>query len=392
MRQITIVVITCLFMLSACKVATPTPAVIPPIVTRTPKAATLVPTITAAPKPSPSAPLTALPTLEPTMAPTPSPTSTSTSNTFVVDVSAVKYIDDRSTSASLLASLFNAVNRHEYLRAYSYWEPGGSIQATTLDEFTDGYSKTASVQLTVGPATSDAGAGNYYHTVSVVLNAVTADGTAQQFVVCYLLHLSNPGIQGKLPFQSLGIKQGIARQVANDADPITLLGSLCTNVGIPTGQPEPAQPVSDPADVSAARYVDDRSDAVQVLRSFVNALNRFEYLRAYTYWETAAASSLLPSLEEFSQGYSDTLSVELITGPVVEDAGAGQYHYHVPVTLVARTRSGQTQTFVGCYVLHLSNPGMQGTEPFQPMGINSANVQLVANDANTADLMSSACN
>ena len=387
MRQAAFV-ITCLFLLSACNVATPTPAVIPPASTRIPTVATLVPTITTAPKPSPSV----APTAVQTAIPTTSPTISAAPSALVVDVSAQKYIDDRSTAISLLASLLNAINRHEYLRAYSYWEPDGSMHGTTLNVFQSGYSKTVSVQLTVGPVTGDTAAGNFYYTVSVVLNANTTDGTPQQFVACYLLHLANPTIQGTLPFRSLGIKQGIARQVANAADPISLLGSVCSDVGIPSGQPEPSQPVFDPADIGGARYLDDRSDSVQVLRSFFNAINRFEYLRAYSYWEAAAASSLLPSLDQFTEGYSDTLSVQLITGQVSEDAGAGQTHYRVPVTLLARTRSGQTQTFVGCYALHLSNPGIQSTEPFQPLGIISAVVHQVDNAANTVDLMVSACN
>src|SRR5690606_3466283 len=34
------------------------------------------------------------------------------------------YLDDRSTSESLIASLYNALSRQEYLRAYSYYEAG----------------------------------------------------------------------------------------------------------------------------------------------------------------------------------------------------------------------------------------------------------------------------
>jgi hypothetical protein len=62
----------------------------------------------------------------------------------------------------------------------------------------------------------------------------------------------------------------------------------------------------------------------------------------------------------------------------------------VPVTLKAQTTSG-AQTFVGCYVLHLSNPGVQTQPPFQPLGIRSARISVVANTADTAALMQSAC-
>src|SRR5581483_8982233 len=35
-----------------------------------------------------------------------------------------EYIDDRSTATQLVRSYFNAINRREYARAYSYWESG----------------------------------------------------------------------------------------------------------------------------------------------------------------------------------------------------------------------------------------------------------------------------
>src|SRR5260221_5754909 len=35
--------------------------------------------------------------------------------------SAELYVDDRSTPAALITSFVNAINRQEYLRAYSYW-------------------------------------------------------------------------------------------------------------------------------------------------------------------------------------------------------------------------------------------------------------------------------
>jgi hypothetical protein len=34
------------------------------------------------------------------------------------------YVDDRSTPEALIRSLYDAVSRREYARAYAYWEPG----------------------------------------------------------------------------------------------------------------------------------------------------------------------------------------------------------------------------------------------------------------------------
>jgi len=153
----------------------------------------------------------------------------------------------------------------------------------------------------------------------------------------------------------------------------------------------PLQPAQSPPDIGPSHYLDDRSTPEAVLRSFFNAINRKEYARAYSYWEPQAAASELPPFPQFEQGYANTESVELTTGTVQSGAAAGNFFYSAPVTLVAKTSNGTTQTFVGCYTLHLANPGVQAVPPFQPMGIRSATVQPVSNNADTAALMSQAC-
>ncbi|MCB0178563.1 MAG: hypothetical protein KDI62_10065 [Anaerolineae bacterium] len=119
------------------------------------------------------------------------------------------------------------------------------------------------------------------------------------------------------------------------------------------------------------------------------AVNRHEYLRAFSYWEPNAKG--LPSFDQFQQGYADTDSVQLEVGTVVTDAGAGQCYYQVPVTLVSTNTANTTETFVGCYDLHLALPDAQATQPYQGIGISSASVNKVANNADTATLMAQAC-
>ena len=242
-----------------------------------------------------------------------------------------------------------------------------------------------------GPVTGDEGAGQQYFTLPVGLNVQNTDGSTQSFVACYVLHLGSPSAQGTLPFESLGIQKGQARQLSSGENISSQLGSYCNSAGFPTGHDLAPQPNYAPDDISASRYQDDRSGAAQVIRSYYNAVNRSEYVRAYSYWEPAAASQQLASLDAFSKGYADTQSVKLTTGKETSSSGAGQVYQTVPVTLVAQTRSGQTQTFVGCYTLHLSNPQIQGVPPFQPMGITNAKLQKVENNANTGNLMASAC-
>ena len=138
-------------------------------------------------------------------------------------------------------------------------------------------------------------------------------------------------------------------------------------------------------------YLDDRSDPVLVLSSLFNAINRHEYLRAYSYWQNSGSSSSLPSFDQFQKGYENTTSVELSTGTVTPDAGAGQIYYSVPAVLKSKTTDGKQQTFAGCYTLHLAQPAIQATPPFEPLGIRSGDLSQVTNDANTADLLANAC-
>ena len=108
-----------------------------------------------------------------------------------------------------------------------------------------------------------------------------------------------------------------------------MLAAACPSDGRPT----PESPSPAPDAISVDRYLDDRSDAVQVVRSVYNAVNRHEYARSYSYWEPEAAAEQLPPYAAFKAGYQETASVELETGTVTGDAGARQLYYRVPVVL-----------------------------------------------------------
>jgi hypothetical protein len=375
-------------LLSACTTAAPTtdlPATVAPTGTRMDTASpaptttgSILPTDTSPPPASTGSPppMETPTTPGATITPSPAPDS---------EGSPPDYLDDRSTAASLMASFANALNHHQYLRAYSYWRPDAP-QLQPFPQFEAGYSDTQSVALTLGGITGDAGAGQLYYAVPVAMVAQTTAGVAQTFVGCYVLHLAQPGIQAEPPFHPLSIDRAEVQQVPNDADTAALLTQACTAYpGIPV-QPTPT---SGPNEIGAERYLDDRSSAAEVIRSLFNAVNRHEYARAYYYWQDNGQG--LEPFSQFEQGYADTATVQLAVGAVSTSAGAGQRYYSVPVTLVATTTANATQTFVGCYNLHLSVPEIQATPPYQPIGVISANVQQVANDADTAALMDQAC-
>lgn len=277
-----------------------------------------------------------------------------------------------------MRSFADSSNRHEYLRTYSYWQ-ADAPQLQPFPQFEQGYANTQSVQLTLGTVHGDAGAGQLYYTVPVTLISHSTNNATQTFVGCYTLHQSQPALFGTPPFRGLAIMSAQVQQVANTANTSALMANACPPANGLQTIPDVPSPQTD---IGVSHYIDDRSDGVLVLRSLFNAINRQEYVRAYSYWEPG--SPQLSPFNQFQQGYANTASVQLTTGTETADAGAGQFYYNVPVILVAKTTSNAIQTFTGCYTLHISNPGIQGTPPFQPLAIRSASLTQVSNNPTPA--------
>ncbi|MGE0279817.1 MAG: DUF1176 domain-containing protein [Rhizobiaceae bacterium] len=115
------------------------------------------------------------------------------------------YIDNRSDAASLVKSLYNAINRKEYGRAWSYYRD--QKPAKTVEAFGDGYTDTKSIQLRVGAVTSEGAAGSTFFNVPVAIEATGADDQSKVFAGCYTARLANPQVQGD-NFQPLHIEKG----------------------------------------------------------------------------------------------------------------------------------------------------------------------------------------
>ncbi|HEX7103229.1 MAG TPA: hypothetical protein VF201_11345 [Nitrolancea sp.] len=353
-----------------------------------------------------TAPATATPAATATSAatPTPAPTGTSVGTATVTTAPAatatplpdgstgeVKYLDDRSTAAAVIDSYYRAINAKQYARAYSYWEPNTPAdQLPPFDQFQQGYATTTSVQVTIGDVGGGAAAGNLYFSVPVMLQSATTDKGDETFVGCYTLHIGNPANQTEPPFESLAIQKASVTQVTGEQSAKDLLDTVCADQGS-AQPPQLGTPSENPNDISADRYLDDRTNGVEELRSYYNAINRKEYARAYGYWEPNTPADQLPAFNDFRNGYADTASVALTVGAPVNDAGAGQLYTSIPATIVATMTDGSTQTFVGCYTTHLAQPTNQAEPPFHPLGFQRANVGKVDNSADTATLMASVC-
>jgi len=141
-------------------------------------------------------------------------------------IDAARYVDDRSAGEELIRSYYNAVNRKEYSRAYSYWEVGAS-QVTPFTAFASGYAHTKSVTLATNPGTTGAGAGQIYYTVPTVVTASNTDGSTTIFAGCYTMHLGSPNAQATPPFQPLGIQSAKIAQAPSGANSSDLLNTAC---------------------------------------------------------------------------------------------------------------------------------------------------------------------
>jgi len=114
------------------------------------------------------------------------------------------YRDDRSGPAALVESLYNAIDRKEYARAWSYFaEP----PAGTIEDYAKGFEGTERVQVRTGAASEEGAAGSVYYNLPVAIAAHQANGDVAVFAGCYELRLANPQIQGE-DFRPLHIIKG----------------------------------------------------------------------------------------------------------------------------------------------------------------------------------------
>lgn len=115
------------------------------------------------------------------------------------------YLDDRSNAAALVRSLYNAINRHEYGRAWDYF--GDTKPSKSYDTFVGGYSLTESVEVATGPIASEGAAGSTFFHVPIAIRSTAVDGSAQVYAGCYTARLANPQIQ-ETPFKPLHLEKG----------------------------------------------------------------------------------------------------------------------------------------------------------------------------------------
>ncbi len=163
------------------------------------------------------------------------------------------YLDDRSDPASLVKSYYNAINRREFARAWSYY--GDLKPAADVDMFAKGFDDTEQVAVVVGEAGVEGAAGSTFFSLPVAITAHRKDGTEAVFGGCYTLRLANPQVQAA-DFRPMHIER--ARMHASDGP---MRESMPTDCG--GGGPQRTDAVLDQARSMFAAAHGERCDAAR---------------------------------------------------------------------------------------------------------------------------------
>jgi Protein of unknown function (DUF1176) len=146
-----------------------------------------------------------------------------------------KYIDDRSDAAALVRSLYNAVNRKEYGRAWDYF--GDQKPAKSFDKFVQGYADTARVDVVTGGISEEGAAGSTYFQVAVAIKATSKKGDESVFAGCYTARLADPQIQ-ETPFTPLHLDKGALKAASPGASLNDAVPASCDDgQTLPAGDP-----------------------------------------------------------------------------------------------------------------------------------------------------------
>lgn len=130
------------------------------------------------------------------------------------DASEAPYLDDRSSADAVVRSLYNAISRHEFARAWGYF--GDTKPAKDFDSFVKGYEGTDKVEVETGAVSDEGAAGSIFYNVPVAIRATDKNGGEKVFAGCYTLRQVNAQIQAAPPFDPIHIEKGALKPVTAD--------------------------------------------------------------------------------------------------------------------------------------------------------------------------------
>ena len=123
-------------------------------------------------------------------------------------------VDDRSSAEAVIRSLYSAINRHEFARAWGYY--GDAKPAKDFDSFVKGYDGTDKVEVTTGAISDEGAAGSIFYNVPVAIRATDKSGGEKVFAGCYTLRQVNAQIQAAPPFDPIHIEKGALKPSTAD--------------------------------------------------------------------------------------------------------------------------------------------------------------------------------
>ena len=160
------------------------------------------------------------------------------------------YLDDRSSPESLIRSLYNAINHHEYARAWSYY---GEAPTKDFATYAKGFEETQHVDVLIGDVAGDGAAGSIFFNVPTAIRATNGKSQESYFAGCYVLRQINSTVQ-EPPFTPLMIQSAKLKPIKQDdftryglpkcGDPANDTGSG-TNVALSTTDAAKAKFASD---------------------------------------------------------------------------------------------------------------------------------------------------
>ena len=122
------------------------------------------------------------------------------------------YKDDRSSAADVVRSLYNAINRHEYARAYDYF---AIPPAKNYAIYEAGFAETDHVDVLLGEASQDGAAGKTYYSIPTAIKSTDTKGNTKYFAGCYTVVAVNGSIQ-EPPFRPYQIEKGALKSITKE--------------------------------------------------------------------------------------------------------------------------------------------------------------------------------
>jgi hypothetical protein len=125
-----------------------------------------------------TSPAAASPSASPTMLPTPDGSTEESSGDQEI--------------AAVIRQYYEAINRHEYQRAFDLWSGKGEASKQTFDDFRNGFAETAHVNAVIDEKhiEVEGAAGSQYATVPVTISAKMSGGRQQNYHGKYVLRRS----------------------------------------------------------------------------------------------------------------------------------------------------------------------------------------------------------